>query len=444
VEWHDFGIVLLWQGVSSAYTGGFLATPVWAALDVAAAPAVGYARAAAQRGLSRQMPLLGVMGRVCLCRADDQFFRWAGDERAFSGGRRCSLYTLRARGGGRGADRDPEGAGAVFQDGGVLALGRERHEHGGCGHAGGYLPFSPVGTGPAGAGAMFFGGFLSVLASAVLGARELLFSGVTMPAPVWECRSVVCRVGGARRRDHACHNAALVSINPDFIRKPQLNAAACWLGGAGGIGAGVVGVAVLPRSGWNLELAGEAGIASHAKALLAAPLADYQLDCCSRRGCARRAGLGRAGVDYGACMLCGKLLAPREARKCTTSCWTLEPRASAIHRRDARAKTWPRCISDALATARRNFPAWALLLRGFWRREIAARLPILAALARATVVLPFTLVFAAISLAAGEPLAAITLVGKSYLSAGGAGAAVHYARCRSCCTASSIGGPRYR
>jgi len=91
-----------------------------------------------------------------------------------------------------------------------------------------------------------------------------------------------------------------------------------------------------------------------------------------------------------------------------------------IHRRDARAKTIAVLVFlIALATARRNF-----LAVGLWyfailvAVTIAARLPILAALARvAVVVLPFTLVFAAISLAAGEPLAAITLVGKSYLSA---------------------------
>jgi cobalt/nickel transport system permease protein len=93
--------------------------------------------------------------------------------------------------------------------------------------------------------------------------------------------------------------------------------------------------------------------------------------------------------------------------------------ASAIHRRDARAKTIAVLVFlVALATTRRNFLAvglcyFAILLAVM----ITARLPLLAALARATVVLPFTLVFAVISLAAGEPLAAVTLVGKSYLSA---------------------------
>jgi len=90
-----------------------------------------------------------------------------------------------------------------------------------------------------------------------------------------------------------------------------------------------------------------------------------------------------------------------------------------IHRRDARAKTIAVLVFlIALATARRNFLAVGLCYFAILVAvTIAARLPILAALARAAVVLPFTLVFAAISLAAGKPLAAITLVGKSYLSA---------------------------
>jgi cobalt/nickel transport system permease protein len=93
--------------------------------------------------------------------------------------------------------------------------------------------------------------------------------------------------------------------------------------------------------------------------------------------------------------------------------------ASAIHRRDARAKTIAVLVFlVALATTHRSFMAvgacyFAILLAAM----IAARLPLVAALTRAAVVLPFTLVFAVISLTAGEALAAMTLVGKSYLSA---------------------------
>jgi hypothetical protein len=105
---------------------------------------------------------------------------------------------------------------------------------------------------------------------------------------------------------------ALVSINPDFIRKPQLNGGRVlgWVGIAALLLV-VVGVAVAsthPDGIW--KLAGEVGIASHARALLGAPLADYQLGL-MQSVWLRKAGAGLAGLAliYGACMLCGRLLA---------------------------------------------------------------------------------------------------------------------------------------
>jgi cobalt/nickel transport system permease protein len=92
---------------------------------------------------------------------------------------------------------------------------------------------------------------------------------------------------------------------------------------------------------------------------------------------------------------------------------------SALHRRDARAKTIAVLIFlIALATAQRAFLTLSLCYLGILLTVIAAAgLPLGAALKRATVVLPFTVVFAAISLAAGEPARAAALLGKSYLSA---------------------------
>jgi cobalt/nickel transport system permease protein len=93
--------------------------------------------------------------------------------------------------------------------------------------------------------------------------------------------------------------------------------------------------------------------------------------------------------------------------------------ASALHRRDARAKTVAVLfLLVALATAHRSF----LLLSACYLAILAAAiveagLPLGASLKRATAVLPFTIVFAAISLASGEPLRAVALIGKSYLSA---------------------------
>jgi len=93
--------------------------------------------------------------------------------------------------------------------------------------------------------------------------------------------------------------------------------------------------------------------------------------------------------------------------------------ASALHRRDARAKTLAVLVFlIALATAQRSFVAlsacYFVILAAV---VVAAGLPLGSALKRASVVLPFTAVFAAISLAAGEPMRAASLIAKSYLSA---------------------------
>jgi cobalt/nickel transport system permease protein len=92
---------------------------------------------------------------------------------------------------------------------------------------------------------------------------------------------------------------------------------------------------------------------------------------------------------------------------------------SFLHRLDARAKTLAvLAFLIALGTAQRSFLMVSLLYFAILVAAIvAARVPLAAALQRAAAVLPFTLVFAAISVAAGEPMRAAVLIGKSYLSA---------------------------
>ncbi len=92
---------------------------------------------------------------------------------------------------------------------------------------------------------------------------------------------------------------------------------------------------------------------------------------------------------------------------------------SLLHHRDPRAKTAALLVFLVLvATSRHNFLVvgmvdFALLLGVL----LAARLPVAGVLARSTIVLPFSLVFALISWAAGDPGRAVSLLVKSYLSA---------------------------
>jgi cobalt/nickel transport system permease protein len=93
--------------------------------------------------------------------------------------------------------------------------------------------------------------------------------------------------------------------------------------------------------------------------------------------------------------------------------------SSPLHRRDARAKIIAvLAFLIVLATAHRSFIPLALAyFVVLMAAGLVAGLPVFAVLKRAAVVLPFTAVFAAISVAAGEPMRAAVLVVKSYLSA---------------------------
>jgi cobalt/nickel transport system permease protein len=93
--------------------------------------------------------------------------------------------------------------------------------------------------------------------------------------------------------------------------------------------------------------------------------------------------------------------------------------ASPLHRRDPRAKIAPLLVFlVVVATAHRAVPLLAAVLMAMLCAAILwARVPLRGVLARAALVLPFTLVFALASWIAGDPARGIALVLKSYLSA---------------------------
>jgi len=93
--------------------------------------------------------------------------------------------------------------------------------------------------------------------------------------------------------------------------------------------------------------------------------------------------------------------------------------ASPIHRRDPRAKLAALLVFlVVLATAHHSLPALALALLLLLSAAVLwARLPLAGALTRACVVLPFTLVFAAIAWLSGDTARGLALLLKSYLSA---------------------------
>jgi len=93
--------------------------------------------------------------------------------------------------------------------------------------------------------------------------------------------------------------------------------------------------------------------------------------------------------------------------------------SSPLHRRDPRAKFGALLVFlVVLATAHRSLPLLSVALMALLAGVLVwGRIPLLGALARATVVLPFTLVFAGVCWAAGDPARGLALLLKSYLSA---------------------------
>ena len=163
---------------------GFLSTPVWATLDALAAPAAAFAARRAQRGFDEsKAPLLGVMGAFVFAAQMINFPVGVGTSGHLVGGAllACTL--------------GPAAASVVmtailaiqafmFQDGGLLALGANVLNMAIVGVLAGYLPYHLWGRGRTRAAALFAGGVLSVLASAILALAELLLSGVRMPSSV--------------------------------------------------------------------------------------------------------------------------------------------------------------------------------------------------------------------------------------------------------------------
>jgi cobalt/nickel transport system permease protein len=159
---------------------GFLSTPVWLALDAAAAPAVVVAARMARRELEEtRVPLLGVMGAFVFAAQMINFPVGAGTSGHLVGGALLAIAL------------GPASAAVVmtailslqafvFQDGGVLALGANVLNMAIAGVLAGYLPYHFWGRRRL---AYFAGGVLSVLVSALLALTELLVSGVPLPRP---------------------------------------------------------------------------------------------------------------------------------------------------------------------------------------------------------------------------------------------------------------------
>src|SRR3984893_13391546 len=160
---------------------GFLSPAVWATLDVAALPAVGWiARRAQQDTDERSIPLMGVMGAFVFAAQMINFPVGNGTSGHLVGGALLS-FTLGPAAASIVMTAILATQALIFQDGGLLALGANVFNMAIAGVLAGYLPYALLRGSKTG---VFAGGVFSLLVSAALALVELLSSGVPMPAAV--------------------------------------------------------------------------------------------------------------------------------------------------------------------------------------------------------------------------------------------------------------------
>ena len=244
---------------------GFLATPVWASLDVAAAPALWWIARRAQNTLDdMRIPRLGVMGAFVFAAQMIDFPVAAGTTAHLVGGALLAM-TL-----------GPFAASAVmaailaiqalvFQDGGILALGANTINMAILGVLAGYAPYHYFGLGRWRRVAVFSGGALSVLVSAAMALSELRLSGV--PPRILGASVVVFTIAALLEGAITVGVLeALESIQPGFVRTPaQRRGFALGAAGLAAILLATVGVQFAAAGPDGIEkIAHDAGVAYQA------------------------------------------------------------------------------------------------------------------------------------------------------------------------------------
>jgi cobalt/nickel transport system permease protein len=201
----------------------------------------------------------------------------------------------------------------IFQDGGILALGPNVVNMAIVGVLAGYLPFYLWGAGKWRKFAIFGGGALSVLVSAVFALAELLLSGVKMPAAVLGVSLTLFLVSAVLEGAITLAVVqALESIQPRFVRKPAAGRSfALGAVALGSILMAAVGVLFAAGGPDGIEKLGQqTGISDRARALITTPLSGYEVAFFSSTWLSK-AGAGLAGLAliYGACLLFGRMVA---------------------------------------------------------------------------------------------------------------------------------------
>jgi cobalt/nickel transport system permease protein len=281
---------------------GFLSPTVWATLDVAALPAVGYAARRAQRDTDeRSIPLMGVMGAFVFAAQMINFPVGLGTSGHLVGGALLSIVL------------GPAAASVVltailiiqafvFQDGGILALGANVINMAIVGVLAGYLPYQLFQKGRI---AIFLAGTLSVLSSAIMALTQLFLSGVRMPGNLLWISLGLFIVSGA------IEGAITVAAVRTIRRDAKSSGSRAWtILASAAVILVVFGVLIASNAPDGIDhLALKLGLQEHAQ--IHAPLPDYNLPGTNSLWL-KKAGAGLAGMllIFAACALTSRFFTP--------------------------------------------------------------------------------------------------------------------------------------
>lgn len=292
----------------------FLSTPVWAALDVAAIPAVGLMIKRAGRELDEsRVPLLGVMGAFVFAAQMINFPVGVGTSGHLVGGAllACTLGIAPAS---LIMTAIIAVQAIVFQDGGILALGANVFNMAIVGVLLGGWPYRTWGAASRNT-AIFAGAFLSVMASGSLALAELTLSGIAMPRPLAFASLGFFAINALIEAAITISVLqALEKLNPQFVPAPD-RARGRMLGIVGSVAlvlavAGFLIASRLPGGIQNLGV--QLGVAS--KAAFRSPLADYSVGSFNSPWL-RRATAGLAGLllIYSVCAATARMIGRRRS-----------------------------------------------------------------------------------------------------------------------------------
>jgi len=243
-------------------------------MDVIALPVVaGMARRAQRNFQDHKIPLMGVMGAFIFAAQMLSFPVASGTSSHLVGGTLLAV-TLGPAAASIVMTAILITQALIFQDGGVLALGANVFNMAIAGVLAGYVPYALMRGRRSG---IFVGGFLSVAVSAALALGELLVSGVAIPRVALAISAgvfVLC--GIIEGAITVAVVGALERIQPGIIRKPHA-AARRTTGAVVGVAGLLAGAGALVASEWPDGIENLTGTATAAKALFAAPMADYRL-----------------------------------------------------------------------------------------------------------------------------------------------------------------------